>query len=106
MQTLPNIVKQKDYFKLFSRNVRYMVLGRLSKCDTCVNKRQRTAGGNILATPINNPTNVYQCGIIGCALVSFLSDPEHGCPAADPHWLPILNNNAYETPRIDQATGH
>lgn len=90
MLTLPSITKTRDAFKRMSRDVRYLVLNRVSRCDGCSFKRQQTATGTILASPINNPRNSFCCGIIGKSLLAFASEPEHRCPATNPKWTEVV----------------
>jgi len=84
MQTLAAILKEG--FKELDKELRYLTTSRACVCDRCPHKRQRTAGGKLFASPINNPANTFYCRIAGIPLLNLLTDPEKECPAAVPHW--------------------
>lgn len=63
-----------------SAYIRKLMRGRLDICDKCPSKVQVSRLGQVLATNLNMPENMFKCKECSCPLGAKTSATEEKCP--------------------------
>lgn len=80
LQKLRNIAEGWYNFAAGTPATRELMQFRLDKCDTCPEKVQMSALGELLVSTINNEASLYQCKKCSCPLASKTAAPGAECP--------------------------